>query len=864
MYPRFVLLLSAGILLFLLLAGLSLEQDERDAPRRPQPLTPHLLRQDGLEAQDRRQIKRERKDYKRQREAWKEQLHRCAPDTDWRERDREARRRLQRERAQAPAPTLRDNGREVLGSWQERGSSNQAGRMHLAALAGEDVLYAASSGGIVWRGDLDGAAWQSLNDGQRFADIQGLAWLPGDELQAARLLVLHKGDSMLAWRDEDQGNWQLASGLEGPVGWGWPLRLACPGGDDVLLLAAEWDHTDWEADAGLYHSADRGQSFQRVAWLDEDPARVDLWYVEGAGSGLLAVGNELFSLQADGSTTPLATIPAVHGEDAVNGTLIDATAQGQAALCVALSGASEIYRGNLDGSGWVHGGSAPLTAFMRNSFCVDRLEPNRFYLGGVDAWITEDGGSSWNRVNNWWEYYDDIENKLHADIPGIQSLVDTEGEGLWIISTDGGTYTSRDGLESVRNISLQGLRIGQYYGSYSHQAFPDIVYAGAQDQGFQRSIGEEQGLYAFEQTISGDYAQLVSGDGGWSLWCVYPGFVMHYPDAVSGSQALFWDFTQSGHYWLPPLLADPLDPDRIWLGGGGSDGQSRLFSIRDTGGSLQAEEEDFVFSADSPIAAMALSPMDPLRRYLITGDEVFFTSSDGGGNWQVTEGFNGPQGHYFHGSDIVASPVEEGRLWICGSGYDNPPVYTSADHGQTFQPFSVGLPNTLVYAMALSDDGQWLFAASELGPFAWDGDEQSWQDLAGSEAPDQVYWNVEWVEGLQSARFVTYGRGIWDFALQETGLAETRSTRPAQPGFRALPNPANPGTRFQFTVEVAGRTLIEVFDLRGAKVVTVLDADMPAGEHQLGFSGEGLASGLYIARLETPQGVASLRLSLVK
>ena len=32
-------------------------------------------------------------------------------------------------------------------------------------------------------------------------------------------------------------------------------------------------------------------------------------------------------------------------------------------------------------------------------------------------------------------------------------------------------------------------------------------------------------------------------------------------------------------------------------------------------------------------------------------------------------------------------------------------------------------------------------------------------------APDQTYWTVEYIAGIQTVRYGTYGRGIWDFIL---------------------------------------------------------------------------------------------------
>jgi hypothetical protein len=105
---------------------------------------------------------------------------------------------------------------------------------------------------------------------------------------------------------------------------------------------------------------------------------------------------------------------------------------------------------------------------------------------------------------------------------------------------------------------------------------------------------------------------------------------------------------------------------------------------------------------------------------------------------------------------------------IGGSGYSNPPVYISYDHGANFSPLNEGLPNTLVFELAGTPDDAYFFAATEVGPYVYITEEGTWQDLAGISAPDQTYWSVEFIPELNTARFGTYGRGIWDFIIDDS------------------------------------------------------------------------------------------------
>ena len=99
---------------------------------------------------------------KRDRLAWFEQMHRTAPDVDWREIER------MNGRAEQGRRNLlgRTEAARVGGSnWTEVGSSNLAGRMHVAVIGPDgQKLYGGSSLGGVWRGNLDGTGWEPLGD----------------------------------------------------------------------------------------------------------------------------------------------------------------------------------------------------------------------------------------------------------------------------------------------------------------------------------------------------------------------------------------------------------------------------------------------------------------------------------------------------------------------------------------------------------------------------------------------------------------------------------------------------------------------------------------------------------------------------
>jgi len=81
-----------------------------------------------------------------------------------------------------------------------------------------------------------------------------------------------------------------------------------------------------------------------------------------------------------------------------------------------------------------------------------------------------------------------------------------------------------------------------------------------------------------------------------------------------------------------------------------------------------------------------------------------------------------------------------------------------------------GLPNTLVFELVGTPDDAYFFAATEIGPYVYIVEDGEWTDLGGISAPDQTYWSVEYIPELNTARFGTYGRGIWDFIMNDESI----------------------------------------------------------------------------------------------
>lgn len=65
-----------------------------------------------------------------------------------------------------------------------------------------------------------------------------------------------------------------------------------------------------------------------------------------------------------------------------------------------------------------------------------------------------------------------------------------------------------------------------------------------------------------------------------------------------------------------------------------------------------------------------------------------------------------------------------------------------------------------------------------------------------------------------------------------------------------FPNPFKSSTNISFRLAKAGFVSLNVYDLTGRKVQTLIQEKRNAGQHSVKFSGYNLAAGTYIYRLE--------------
>jgi len=819
-------------------------------PNRPQPVENHIGKSEKV-------IKRQE---------WIDQMHRAAPGTDWRTMDEQARMELYQNRLPELQQAARSGWHKgarmesiadgaLTGQWIEKGSDNLAGRVHCVDVDfTNNRLYAASDGGQIFAGSLSGEGWTSLSDPFRISNIQFLRAFPNN---AGGTRILASNEKVRMNFSDDLGvTWKISDGLSSYYS-GYDLLRAVSQVDGTLYMLAYKSGYLY-----LFKSSDLGTNFSRIAKITGS-SKSDIWTNRFGNDSLYLIDqNKVYSLQNSSELVNIATVNLSFTNDKIQQLQLAGCTVASVTKLYAmyrLENASYFYgTGNIFTS-WNYRGTMEQGPFMSNSFGASPTTPNLIAFGGINACFSTNGGVNWTEVNSWGEYYNDMLHKLHADIPEIEFFKKPDGTDLVFVSTDGGTFVSNDQLNTVTNVTLKGMNVSQYYATYTHRTKTNVVYAGAQDQGFQKCFNAGDGLLSFEQTISGDYGHIVSGDNGASMWTVYPGFAMYYPQASLNNSAGtlgFDEMNMKNQFWMPPLMADPYFPNRLYVAGGSSTTGCHQFYLTYQNGAITSSELPTDFSngvSYAKISAMACSPINKDYRYVLNSEGRFFYSTDRGSTYTMSTD-RGPGSHYFYGNSIIPSPRDINTIYLAGAGYSGSPVWVSHDGGENFTAMSTGMKNSLIFEMTCNEDGTLLFAASEVGPWVYIAAKGQWYDLSGVGAPQQTYWAVDYVPALRTARFGTYGRGIWDFKIDSYNGIDEIIAGNTEHSVSVYPNPCLDRLTVK-TLWTEGKTTITIMTIDGHTVQTSTQADGPSS--QLNVS--ALPAGMYIVSVTNGSKKESVR-----
>lgn len=790
-------------------------------------------------------------------------------------------------------------------SWTEIGPGNIGGRVRSIAIdpRNPDVIYCGSVSGGIWKTTNGGASWLPASEMIENIVIGTIAIDPlhPDTVYAGTGEGYFNIDALRGMglmKSTDGGaHWALLTnfiGSTGPYYYYYINRLIIRPDNTQTLLAA--------LVGGIYRSTNGGSSWIKLTVgnlssscmdLVADPTNYDILYA--AFGQFLSDG--IYKSTNGGNTWSPASGTAT-------GFPARTTKFGRISLAIAQSNPNILYACLADSNYYTHsiqkttdGGAhwaAVATPYDNSSMVgathlggqgwydnvieVDPTDANIVYTGGINIFKTINGGSSWSRISDGYgNPYVHVDQHEIAFRPGNHQTVYFGNDGGMFKTTNGGTSFS-----SLDN----GLATVQFY-SGEMDPNADIFYGGTQDNGTLKSgampawgtiLGGDGGAVHVDfntpTTIYGAYIYLLtyrSTNRGTTWSTIMNGI------PISGS-----GYTSDRCAFIAPSVMDPNDPTvllagtyRIYRTTNRGDQWSCISLSAGTNGDVTGDGNGAggVGSSGATVSAIRVAPSASGTIYVGTSgsgtaaSRVLVTTNTGS-TWTNITTSTLPNRYV---KDFAIDPASASHAFVVYSGYGTSTpstpghIYTTTDRGASWNDITGDLADVPVNAVVVDPSNtDHLVIGTDLGAFVTVDAGLHWVPPAsGMPNVSVAQLFLRSVDGTLVA--ATHGRGMFIADLGTLGVEQGRSGLPKDISLaQNYPNPFNPSTTISFDLPRALSVRLTVYDALGRRVSTLIDRELPAGHHLSSFNGTGLASGVYLYRLEAGKYTASRKMLLTK
>ena len=775
------------------------------------------------------------------------------------------------------AAALQQSSTAKGASWTPAGPENIGGRITDIAVdpLNNSIFYVAAATGGIYKTTDDGASWQNVFTNAPVITVGALAidpsnpqvvWAGTGEANSSSFSFIGNG----IYKSTDGGATWQHKGLEQSAYFG-RVVVDYSNGNRVFAAATGTLFTP-NATRGVYRTTDGGNTWERVLYVNDSCAAIDLvqhptnpdilyaamWErmrgltyrrSYGASSGIYK--------STDGGTTwTLLTNGLPGGEQkgriglAIGRTnpdivyaFIDRSLNG--------TGVPTVFKTTDGGASWQQTNDSPL-ADMNSNFGwyfgqvrVDPSDDNRLWVMGVDMYRSDNGGNTFYQVAGYYNI-DEIYVDHHA-------MTIDPVTGFILHGADGGLYSSSDLGASWTKIN--NLPMTQFYAIEVDYTNPERIYGGTQDN---NTVGTRMGG-------TDDWERILGGDGFYVL-VDYTNPDIIYAESQNGNLfkstnggysfdylAYVWSGDRTN--WSSPLAMDPVDPQTLYFG------TYRVWKSNTAGNSWMAVSDDLTRNIGtggfSTLTTIAVSPVDRNRVMTGSDDGLVHLSTDGGFTWSnITDGL--PNRWI---TRVAFDPFDADRVYVTVSGfrYDEPLpyVFMSTNLGQTWQPISSNLPELPVNVLVCDPDHQGrLIVGTEAGVFYTEAYGNAWAALQQN-LPNVPVYDLKIHRPTRTLVAGTYGCSAWRLNLDLiTGQQEVS---PLQSGSLVLkpvtPNPVRQQATVEFYAPTNQQGVVKLVSPNGQTMGLVYSGSFNAGVNTISWNGtlDGRrpASGLYFLVIET-------------
>jgi photosystem II stability/assembly factor-like uncharacterized protein len=694
--------------------------------------------------------------------------------------------------------------------WESVGP-NRGGRSIAAAGSEARPLeyYFGATGGGVWKTTDGGTTWNPMTDGKiNTASVGALGICEADP----DVVYIGGGETEL------RGNVQQGDGIYKTTDAGetWThMGLASvqnvarvrihPTDCNTAWVAAFGLHSAENPERGIYKTTDGGETWDLVLSRDARTGGVDisvhptnpdivyagLWEAWRKSWGMSSggPGSGLFrSTDGGDSWTEITRNPGLPQEGLIGKVGVSVSpVDANRVYAIIENDEGGVFRSDDGGDTWElvnQDRDLRQRAFYYTRIYADTQEKDRVYVLNVRFWVSEDGGETFEQVENQPPHGDN--HDLWISLADNQRMIEANDGGANVSVNGGKTWTMQDfptaqfyrvitthhepyhicgaqqdnstacmPYRGWRHLQARGPSAGPYFyavgGGESGYIAPDpvdtdIFFAGSYSGTLTRydhASGQSRAVNVWPENPMGESSEDRTERFQWTFPIVYD---HHDPSVVYVSSQKVWKTTDGGHSW--EAISDDLT-------------RAAAETMGASGGPITKDQTGV--ETYGTVFAVAPSYHDPNVIWAGSDDGLVHVTRDGGASWTNVTPPDAPD--FVRINTIEASPTTPGKAYVSGIRYlvDNdrsPYIWKTEDYGATWSKIVNGIPAD-DFIRATREDPQrpgLLYAGSERTVYvSWD-DGESWTSLGLNlpvlQVSDLVVEDHDLVIG-------THGRSFW-------------------------------------------------------------------------------------------------------
>ncbi|MBW1297688.1 T9SS type A sorting domain-containing protein [Aquimarina litoralis] len=618
------------------------------------------------------------------------------------------------------------------GSW----SSGQA-RTNVILVDPNDVntWYAGTPAGGLWKSTNSGGNWTPLTDNLPQIGVSGIAV----DYSNTNIIYIATGD--------DDGNDTQSAGVFKSVDGGQTWNTTglnpdnTPSSMNEIYMHPTNSNILWVAtNQGVFKTTDAGVSWNttllgNIKDLKLKPGNPDVMYA--------VTTNEYYKSTDGGNSFNQIT----NGVPTSNGRLVIEVTPANDNYVYILSVNTDltfkgVYRSEDSGESFTERNIITDViesnqAWFDLALGVSQTDAEEVFVGCLNVWKSEDGGTSFSRLNNW--SFPQGASYTHADIHMIRSF-----GGTVFVCSDGGIYSSVNGGDNFTD-NTGGIQASQFYKVAVSPNDPNKMVGGLQDNGGHAYNNGDGNWLNYYGADGMDTAINPTNDDKYYGFTQNGGGLYKSTNAGSSTSGSVDRPAGASGNWVTPLAINSNGElfagyDNLYKLNGLEIGWDQLASL---GGSADQIE---IASSDNTIM------------YISVGGALKKTEDSGA---TVTDVFA-------FGSSIRGIAIHNTNpdiIWVTTSSG----VHKSIDGGSNFDNISSNLPTTdryffindIVHQAGEAQDAVYL--ATSIGVFRTVND-GSWTPFMNN-LPTTIVNDLEINIADNSITAATYGRGIWRSSL---------------------------------------------------------------------------------------------------